>query len=373
MRIVDRYLAARWLKPFVSALTIFLVLFLLIDFFGLMDKILQHDPPVGTILEYLVYRTGYAIFFLSPMALLVGGFWMTYGLRHNNEWTICQLTGTAPTEILRGPLAGLALVTVLLIVANCFLMPEVARRVERLDDYTLKNRRKDPPVYRNVHTNLPDGRTIKIGRFDPKKALIRDITISKKTETKINLRLDAPRGHYNSKTGWVLRNVNVRRIKPSGEVITSREKRKIIPLAPPSVLATVMKLDPRRNDVNPVEYSLRDLYTSINYRDKRSMNATTERILLHWKFGFPLTNFILGLFGLIVGLRTNLGRAGGVGVCLLFGLSYWIVFSLSISWGKITGPLMTDLRILPLSFVYAPALLGLAAAYAVWRFFSEQL
>lgn len=372
MRIVDRYLSLQWLKPITGALMIFLVLFLLIDFFGLVEQLLEHRPSPALVLKYLVYRTGYAIFFLSPMALLVGGFWMAFGLRKNNEWTVCQLTGSIPVEILRAPLAGMIVITLVLILVNCYFMPGISQQVELLDDYTLKNKTRETPVYHNIHSNLPDGRTIRMSKFVPDKKLIRGITISKKSGTKITFRLDSPEGHYEPGTGWVLQDVRSRKIKQSGEVITSRIGDKVIPLAPPSVLSTVLKMDPRRNDANPVQYTMEDLNTSIQYREKRNMNATTERILLHWKFGFPMTNFIMGLVGIIVGLRTRFNRAGGVGLCLLLGLGYWILFSLSISWGKVTGPLLEELRILPLVFVYGPALIGLGVAYYFWFHYSEQ-
>lgn len=373
MRIVDRYLTGRWVKPFLGALSIFLVLFILIDFFGLVEDLLEHRPSVVSVLQYLLFRTGYGIFFLTPMALLVGGFWTTYGLRKHNEWTISQLTGTAPVEVLRGPLVAIGLLTVILILVNCFLMPEIAQKVQQLDDYTLKNRDPKTPVYRNIHSNLPDGRTIRINVFDPRKRRISGVTISRKTETEINLRIDAAEGTYDPQRGWVLNNVRIRKIGRSGNVKSSGLEERVIPLAPPDVLATVMRMDPRQNDINPVEYRLKDLFTSLTYRSERNMNATTERILLHWKVAFPLTNFVLGLFGLIVGLRTQLGRAGGVGTCLILGLGYWILFSLSVSWGKITGPLFTNLEIFPLVFVYGPTVLALVGVYGVWTLGSEQI
>ncbi|MFB6344669.1 MAG: LptF/LptG family permease [bacterium] len=370
--IIDRYMSVNWIKPVLGSISIFLVLFLLIDFFGLMGQILEHQPGTSVVISYLLYRTGYGIFFLTPMALLIGGFWTTFGLRKNNEWTICQLTGTSSANILRAPITALVILTVLMIIANCLIMPTIAQNVEILDDYTLKNRSKPTPVFRHIHTKLPDGRTVKIGRFDPGQATIRNITVSKKKGTKIVLRWDSPSGIYTPGSGWTLKNVTVRTIGSSGDVTTSRAREKLIPLAPPEILSVVTKLNSRSNELDPIQYSFEDLYTSINYNTKRGLNTTEERILLHWKFGFPLTNSVLGLIGLMVGLRTKLSRAGGVGLCLLLGLGYWIFFSFSVSWGKVTGPLLGSLNIVPVIFVYGPAIVSLAGAYTVWVSFSEQ-
>lgn len=87
------------------------------------------------------------------------------------------------------------------------------------------------------------------------------------------------------------------------------------------------------------------------------MNAAPEKIYLHWKYGFPLTNPVLGLLGFLIGFRSKLDKTRGIGVCLLLGFSYWILFNLSISLGKSvpTTGMLSNLP--PFLYVYLPSFL----------------
>ncbi len=152
-----------------------------------------------------------------------------------------------------------------------------------------------------------------------------------------------------------------------GSVRIEAQSNRVLPLPPPSVLEQVLQADPGRSDRNPVEYFFSNLNRSINFKSNRRMNALPEKIFLHWKFGFPLTNLVLGLLGLAIGFRGGLGRSAGIGACLLVGFGYWILYSLAISTGKsvrVSGVLTEYVHFL---YVYSPPSVVLVITYLFWK------
>jgi lipopolysaccharide export LptBFGC system permease protein LptF len=366
MNTLDELFLKDWLKPSLGALLTFVLLFLLVDIFGLVEDLINNWPGMIIFGQYLILRLGYAIFFLSPIAFLIGGFWMSHGIRRNQEWTVSLMSGQHPAILLRAPLVFLAIATIALTTASVWLMPTVSHEMNHLKDYTFEGKKPVPPDYHNIHLQLIDGRTMTIDHFLPSKNILRGIVIYNRSESKLLQRTDAQKASYRPGTGWILSSPTIRSFQKNTVKQTKRNQI-IIPLVPPQSLARILASDPARSDRNPVEYFVSNLSQTIQFKERRHMNSVPEKIFLHWKFGFPLTNIVLGMFGFAIGLRTKLGRSAGIGVCLLTGFGYWILFSLSTSLGKSSYTTGLLSAYVPLLYVYLPALLFLAGTAYVWN------
>lgn len=367
MNTLDRLYLAKWVKPTFGALVTFVLLFLLVDVFGLVEDLIANWAGTTALARYLLFRTGYAIFFLSPMAFLIGGFWMSQTARRQQEWTVSLLGGRSPLYLLRAPVLTLAGATVLLMAANVFLMPYVSSQVENLREFTFEGKSTKKTIYRQIHLRLVDDRTVRIEEFSPTDNTIEGITVSTGSGANLTSRIDAESGTYRPGSGWNLESVNVRTFDTKGNVTTEKHRNRILPMPPPRVLDQVLTVDPGRSGRQPVEYSYRNLNQAIQFKHKRRMNAVPEKIFLHWKFGFPLTNLVLGLLGLAVGFRTNLGRAGGIGLCLLTGFGYWILYSFAVSLGKSARVSGFGSEYVHLAYVYGPPLIVLVGTYLYWK------
>lgn len=368
MTVLDRYFLRRWLRPVLATLTVCLLLFLLAELFGLMDHLIDQTPPVGTVGAYLFYRVTYLLYFLFPLALLIGGYWFLHGLRQRNEWSVVLTSGVSPLRLLRVPLVGLVLLWMAAVIYGVAVIPNAGERMERLREQGIKGKTEEPRRFRNVHLRLRDGRIITIGLLDPEEERIENVRLTRKRNNRIVERWDARVGRYDPGAGWILRDVVERRFTEAGQVDRREVSRRRLQLSPPGVLGTVLRNDPRRRDLHPSRYGMGDLFTAVRFRDQRGMNTLSERVYLHWKFGFPLVLPLLGLGGFLMGLYSPLGRTGGIGVSLLGGFGYWILYNTVLAMGQ--SPALQARPALrtygPLIAVYGPPLVGLTALGVFW-------
>lgn len=362
MNILDRYFVRRWAGYVLATLTVCLLLFLLGELFGLMDHVLDRSPSPWTLLSYLLHRIVYLVYFLVPLALLIGGFWFLHVLRERNEWTVVLTAGATPVRVLRWPLLGLVILFAAAVVHGILIMPSSGERMERLREQAIKGKPAPSRRYRSVHLKLRDGRNITFDLFLPEAGRIRNVRVTRKRRNRIVERWDASMGHYDPGSGWILRDVLVRRFREDGRLERREESRRGLQLEPPGVLATVLRNNPRRQDLHPSRYALGELLTAVRFRTERGMNTLSERVYLHWKFGFPLVIPLLGLGGILMGLYSGLGRTTGIGACLLGGFGYWLLYNTILALGQSPGlqshPLLAAWA--PLAAVYGPPVGGIA-------------
>lgn len=368
MLILDRHFLVRWMRLFLASLSVCLLLILLADLFGLIDHFIDQKPSPSVVLLYVVYRVGYLLFFLLPLGLMIGGYLFLHTVREHNEWTVVLGAGVSPPRLLRAPLLTLVLLTLAAVAYGLVIVPGIAERMETFREQRIKGKPSPSTRFKNVHLKLPDGRILTLGMLDPNLQRIRDLRLTRKRNNRIVERWDAKRGTYNPTEGWTLHEVLIRRFRPSGRVVETEHERRKLQLEPPSMLRTVLLNDPRRRDQHPSYYRLRDLLTAIQFRTHRGMNALSERVYLHWKFGFPLIVLVLGLAGMMLGLYTPYGRAWGLGIAVVAGFGYWILYNTSIALGQSTTlqtyPLFVSYA--PLAAAYGPPLLCLALLLGVW-------
>lgn len=367
MNTLDRLYLKKWFLPTLGTMVTFVLLFLIVDVFGLLEDLMANWPGTVLLFRYLLFRTGYAIFFLSPMAFLIGGYWMSETARRQQEWTVSLLGGRNPLYLIKAPLVALTGATLVFILANIFLMPHVAAEVNHLRDYVFEGETPDPVIYEEIHLRLMNNRTVRIDRFRPDEQTMTGIIISERKGSRIPHRIDAKNGTYRPGTGWEMTDVEERNFEGGQAGRAQSQPDRVLPVPPPDVLAQVLRADPGRSDRNPIEYVYSNLKQSIQFKANRKMNALPEKIFLHWKVGFPLTNLVLGLLGLAIGFRGNLGRATGIGVCLLVGFGYWILYSLAISTGKSARVTGVWAKYVHLLYVYGPPLVILGGTYVFWK------
>ncbi|MGM0381356.1 MAG: LptF/LptG family permease [bacterium] len=367
LKIIDRQLLKLWIIPTVASFIICVFLFLVGDIFGLTDDLLQQTPAFSTILTYYFYRMAHISYFLVAMALILGGFWGLSGWRQTNQWPATLASGRHPVYILRVPLILLLILTIFSIYYTIFLLPGITDKATFMRDVKMKGGKIQKPSYRDLHFRLPEGGTIKIGRFNPEKGIIHDVGIDFLENGQFSRRWEAPRGKYDSASGWKLINPTVRKFTSGMEHTTENKDEIIFAFEPPGLLKKIINSDPRQIDKKPEQFTLAELEQVMNFRQKRGMNIDAERVFWHWKFSFPLSNLVLGIIGLLLGIRREISRAGGVGYCLLLGFAYWAIFNSSIAFGQ-SGSLrflVGDLS--PLLFTYGPLFLYSGLIYYLWQ------
>ena len=125
MRLLTRYILKQLFMPFIFSLII--IVFVLFTQFLLraIDRFIGKGLEIGTIFEYLFLNLGWISALAVPMAVLVAAL-MAFGqFSEDNEITAMRASGISFTTIVRPALVMGLLISIILILFNSFIMPEM--------------------------------------------------------------------------------------------------------------------------------------------------------------------------------------------------------------------------------------------------------
>ena len=125
MRLLTRYILKQLFMPFIFSLII--IVFVLFTQFLLraIDRFIGKGLDIGTIFEHLFLNLGWISALAVPMAVLVAAL-MAFGqFSEDNEITAMRASGISFTTIVRPALVMGLLISIILILFNSFIMPEM--------------------------------------------------------------------------------------------------------------------------------------------------------------------------------------------------------------------------------------------------------
>ncbi len=125
MRLLTRYILKQLFMPFIFSLII--IVFVLFTQFLLraIDRFIGKGLEIGTIFEYLFLNLGWISALAVPMAVLVAAL-MAFGqFSEDNEITAMRASGISFTTIIRPALVMGLFISIILILFNSFIMPEM--------------------------------------------------------------------------------------------------------------------------------------------------------------------------------------------------------------------------------------------------------
>ena len=125
MRLLTRYILKQLFMPFIFSLII--IVFVLFTQFLLraIDRFIGKGLDIGTIFEYLFLNLGWISALAVPMAVLVAAL-MAFGqFSEDNEITAMRASGISFITIVRPALVMGLLISIILILFNSFIMPEM--------------------------------------------------------------------------------------------------------------------------------------------------------------------------------------------------------------------------------------------------------
>jgi len=126
--ILVRYVLKEHIAPFFAALFVTTFLFVINFLVEVLDKVLSKGIPAQIVLEIFALNVVWMIGLAAPMSVLAATL-MTFGrLSADREITAMQAAGISPLSLMRPVLIFSALLTVMLIIFNNWLLPEANYR-----------------------------------------------------------------------------------------------------------------------------------------------------------------------------------------------------------------------------------------------------
>ena len=336
MKTLERYILREFLKLLALTMTGFVFVFIVVDLFENMDHIVKNDVPFLEVTAFFAYKIPFIIGQVCPVAVLLSVLISLGILSKNGEITAVKASGVKLLKVFLPIFAAGLFISAAVIFINEYATPEGLKRAEAFRRVWFSEIK--PGSFGSEGVWIRTEREIlNIKDVDLKKNTLYGLTVYRiekpfrpmRRVHSRELKWDGERWVADSATVWDF----------TGETVvkeTVEESVVLTALAPPEELSGVKD----RLDV----MSIGELGRYISNLEAEGYESHKYRTDLYSRFSFPVVNFIMVFLGIPFALRT--GRSGGiavgVGLSVVIGFSYWIVFatSRSLGTGGVVPPLI---------------------------------
>jgi len=174
--ILIRYVLKEHIAPFFAALFVTTFLFVINFLVEVLDKILSKGIPAQIVLEIFALNVVWMVGLAVPMSVLAATL-MTFGrLSADREITAMQAAGISPLSLMRPVLIFSALLMMLLIIFNNWLLPEANYRSAMLMQ-SITRKRPHAMIDEGKLINQFPGIQIWVSRIDNQNAILYGIKI----------------------------------------------------------------------------------------------------------------------------------------------------------------------------------------------------
>jgi lipopolysaccharide export system permease protein len=330
MRVLSRYIGREFLKLLALWTSSFFLIFFVVELFERINTIILNKAPFYVILEYFLYKIPPFVAQTLPFATLLAAL-ITLGiLARNNEVVAMKAHGVSTYRIML-PLFVLAgAITVLIFICNETIVPYAARKATYIWSVKVKKEEERAFFQLNKIWYRGENAIYNIRLLEPKKNILQGVTIYYFDEAfNLRQRLDAREAQWRG-DGWTFYKVAIRAFLPDGEVKTEMYAEKDIPIPE-------RPEDFKKGMQDPNEMTYGELKEYVERLRSDGYDPTRYVVELHKKVSFPFLTLIMVLMGSPLALAASHGRGGGiaqgVGVSLVIGFIYWVVFAISIAMG----------------------------------------
>lgn len=356
MNIIHRYIFSHLLRSLFLCLAVFVLLFLIFDFFDRIDNIVAEESNFSLTLQYFLFKVPLMAALMLPVSMMVAVLF-TIGIMSKNSEIVAMRASGISVRMLAFPIVVLGLlVSISGFLLSEFVVPYTQRRAK--DIYNLDIRKKDERGgYSQSNLWWRKGETFySADTFDSRTNSIHGLSsFQVDSNFRVERRVNAKRTDWIDKLlGWSMRDVTQYRFETDGSIKSQELRMLPLPLEERPTDFYDVKTDPNT-------MSLFELRKFVQQQMQAGVSVLGYLPYLYEKVAFPLSSLIVGLVVFTFALRParSGGMASSVLAALLIGFSYYAVHSFSVAMGKA--------EILPafISAWIANALLGFVASVLI--------
>ncbi|MFH2202028.1 MAG: LptF/LptG family permease [Elusimicrobiota bacterium] len=324
MRIFTRYIAGKFLGPFLYGLGVFALLVFLGDLFDKMHKVATSSAGPEVIIEYLLLQMPYWTIRIIPMATLLAALFAVSGFVRSGEFVAVQAAGFRVGGFFRPLLWFSLLIALCGFVAQETIQPASYSRAQRLWRFEIHPERG---AHRDAVYVIGQDRMLSAGQFLTQEGRMDRVVLDIYSRRGLRTQLDARRAHWDAARGvWVFADGVERRFDPvTGAVGAERAfVRQDSGLRTPPQL-----LKPSAQSPDTMSFfQIREYVARL-----RALGRPTHRALtgMHAKLAYPFTNLVLCALGIAVALRLRrVSRPVVFGAALV--MSFFYIWLIEMGW-----------------------------------------
>lgn len=328
MKIIDRYILKNFLYILLFSILAFTIIYVTTNLTEKLSDFLDKQISIRIIFLYYIYFIPEIIKEILPVSMLMAALFSISQISKNRELIAMKSSGLSLFRILMPVIIFSLFISTFSFFFNETIVPFTNRLKFDVDRvYLLKLPPAGLTERNNISIQDSDERIINVGYFDGEKLIAYNINVQIKKANTITERIDAKMmGWTNDR--WIFYNGVIRKFKNESEEVTIS----------PQITDYLLNIKPddlSAIQIKPDEMNYMELKNFIKKLNNLGGNTISWRIDLNHKLSFPLSSFIIVLFGISFASRGwRGGTAKGFGISLLICFLY---YGINISLGPILG------------------------------------
>ena len=332
MRILDRYVARRFLQTLGFSLVAFILIFLVVDLIENLDKFIDRGTGVKIVLEYYFNFIPFILVLTLPVAVLLSTLFSLGSLARNFELTAMKANGISLYRILSPLFAiGLALSALVFFIGGDLVAKSNHRKSEIRSQYIDRQSTKTKSITSDVFAEGSNGAIYYMKNYDPNAKAGTGILVQRIENDRVKESIEASKMKYED-SGWIAENGTRRTFSSDTSLVPDTyEHFDLLALKdfrePPEAFESIKG--------KPSDMPYKELKRYITLKTKLGKDTAAERVELNLKISFPLINFIIIVLG--APLAANPRRSGvalGFAISLIISFVYFTIIRACQSLGQ---------------------------------------
>ncbi len=330
MRTLDRYILRSFAIPFFYCLSAFIILFIIGDLFEHLGDFLKLPGWFLVALRYYAFFVPSVFIFIVPIAILLGLLYSLGHLQRHNEINAMRAGGIGIYRVVAPLLWASFFLSLAVFAINETVAPRALRQSQLLKEDEFGPENGFDSALRDVtYFNPVTNQEFYFQTFDMKNGAAEGIKIyERRPDGQTHRAISAERGALLDSSWWLF----------DGLIYTYPEDS--VPLKQ-SFGKLAFDFNLRHDDLVQSKRELSGLSLAeiigMLERKKGFPRSALRPVLveMHQKISLPLACLIMGGIGVGFGIRVGRGSLMvGVSSSLLLGFLYYVLYSLSVAFGK---------------------------------------
>lgn len=356
MQKLDKYILAKYIKTFLLALALIIVIIITFDVSEKLDRLISHHATFWQVVfdYYGNFIPGFVNLY-SPLFIFISVLFFTSKMAGNTEVIAILGSGISYRRMLRPYLYGSTIVALVVLVLGNFVLPISNRHLMEFEDKYIKSHTTS--YYNNIHFQSERGVQVYANTYD---AVRRDVLLFQRDVFDGGLlksRETANFISYDTVThDWICNDYVVRHIEPGGNEGYTYE----------TAVHKELGLEPEDFDLLSQDITTMNTPALIKHIKREKFRGTgivkEAQIELWQRLLNPIAIIVMTFIGVAIAARKS---RGGIGLHLAMGITIAFAFILFM---KITTVFATNGDLSPFMAVLLPQLIfGIAAGILIYK------
>jgi lipopolysaccharide export system permease protein len=329
MRIITRYFYKEFFKIFSVSLFIFVVLYIVLEFFGKIDNFFEANVPLNVAISFFVYQIPFIVQLMIPVSVLISVMLMLGIMNKHNEILALQNCGVNFFYLFSPLITIAALIGMSSFFLSESIVPVTSPKANNIWNTQVEKKHLQGG-YKLSHLWYKGKDSIyQIRTFDSRRNLIEGLSIFfLDKDFQLKRRIDARKATWVEGV-WHLHDGLIQQIEPDGTRKSERFVDYDIQLPEtPKNFARTMKA--------PEEMSFWELRKYTRKIREEGYDSIRSLVDLNIKVAFPFISLVFTLVGIPLALRKKKGGIPfsitiAIGISFLYLLTFGVSRSLALS------------------------------------------